>query len=127
MSRSRSVCRPKWEGNTVQPLPASLLRVTDPRFVGRILLPPGRDSALHCPRRRAGRQATEPNHVGRTTHPVRTARWDAGRDGAVRRPHLPPGLFGGSVKLRPAPWRPSVFSFIRRPDRGILRHCYAVA
>ena len=31
MSRSRFVCRPRWEGDMDQPLPASLLRVTGPR------------------------------------------------------------------------------------------------
>jgi hypothetical protein len=33
-------------------------------------LPPGRDSALRCPRRRAQRQATEPNRDRRTPHRV---------------------------------------------------------
>ena len=38
----------------------------------------------------AGRQATEPNHDRRMAHHVRTARWNAGGDGAARRPYLPP-------------------------------------
>ena len=79
---------------TANPADVNLLR---PKFGGRLTLPPGGDSALRCPRRRAERQATEPNHVCRTTHPVLAARWDAGGDGAARRPYLPPGLFGGSV------------------------------
>ena len=46
----------------------------------------GRDGALRRPRRRAERQATEPNHVGRTPRPIRSARYRAGGDGAGRHP-----------------------------------------
>ena len=47
----------------------------------------GRDGALRRPRRRAARQATEPNHVGRTPRPIRSARYRAGGDGAARHPY----------------------------------------
>ena len=52
MSRSRSDCRPTWEGNTDQPLPASLLRVTDPRAGavprGRHRAPKAISSVIFC-------------------------------------------------------------------------------
>jgi len=53
--------------------------------------PPGGDSALRCPRRRAGRQATEPNHDRPDGSPRADRPLERGR-GRRSAPSLPPAV-----------------------------------
>ena len=96
--------RGSWLELTHHPPPANLAAPEDgrtPDFVG------GLERRVRRRNRTTGR---------RTTHPIRAARWNAGGDGAARRPYLQPGWFRGGGRM----WgraTPAIFHYLTRCDR----------